>query len=274
MFDFTVLMSVYSKDKPDLFNRALKSVFSNSLSPSDVLLICDGPLGSELELIITSFSFNYPSVFRVIRLPSNLGLCHALNIGLKNIDSEWIIRADADDFNHQTRFQEIAKAVNENPDVVIVGSSVEEIERDGRLVGVRMPPITHHEILDFVKRRNPFNHMTVAFRASFVKSVGGYPDVYLREDYALWSICLSKGAIGLNIRKALVTANAGMEMYYRRGGLRYALGEFRMQRVLVECGFKTVIAALIDGALRGVVFLLPAHIRGLIYVHILRSPSL
>lgn len=93
-----------------------------------------------------------------------------------------------------------------------------EVDRTGRPIAIRKVPSTEKEIRKFICHRNPFNHMTVAFRRSIVSDLGGYPDIFLKEDYALWACMLSRGVKMTNLEYILVNATAGSEMYRRRGG--------------------------------------------------------
>ena len=101
--NFSVLLAVYKKDDPFLFRKDLSSIFANTLLPKELVVVADGELTNELLLIVNEFSISYP--LRLIALPRNLGLAKALNIGLKEIQTKYTVRADADDFNHPDRFE-------------------------------------------------------------------------------------------------------------------------------------------------------------------------
>ena len=83
---FSVLMCVYINDDPILFDKALESVFLNTLSPDKLVLVSDGPLTTDLEEIVQAYS-KYSNLL-LIRLPTNVGFVSALNEGLKYIDTE------------------------------------------------------------------------------------------------------------------------------------------------------------------------------------------
>lgn len=267
---FTVLMAVYGGDSAELFERAVQSVFANRLRPDAFILVVDGPVPPTLEALIKRFASEF--AIDVLALPENRGLARALNAGLDQVKTDWIVRADADDINLPERFESLARAVasSEAPD--LVGSAIVEIDQDGKMQASRRTPLNHHDIVQFAKRRNPFNHMTVAYRRSVVRRCGGYPNVYLKEDYALWASMLNEGAITLNLADVLVHATAGQDLYRRRGGWRYARSELEMQRHLVKCRLKPPFSALLDGLLRGAVFIAPAFLREWIYINLLRSP--
>lgn len=268
---FSVLMAVYAGDDIPLFSKAVESVFANTLQPDAFVLAVDGPVPRELDLLIDNFVKKY-GVVRVA-LPVNNGLAVALNGGLKVIQTEWVVRADADDINVPERFAILAEKVNENPAFDIVGSAIVEMERDGTFVSVRSLPLVHHEITQFARRRNPFNHMTVAFRLSKVVDCGGYPNIYLKEDYALWCKLISAGAVTANVPNILVHANAGLGMFLRRGGVRYVRSEWVLQKFMCTLGVKSLAASVLDFVARSAVFILPSRLRGLVYTKMLRRSA-
>lgn len=264
---FTVLMAVYKNDDPSLFDIALSSVFENTLQPNKILLVVDGPIPDQLNEIIKKYLKN--DIFEVCYMPSNVGLANALNRGISMIETEWIIRADADDYNFPNRFQCIFD--NISPDIGLIGSYIQEVDKYNVKLGIRQVATTHSEILKFAKYRNPFNHMSVCYRTSAAKAAGGYPNIFLKEDYALWATMLSQGVLSQNLDLILVNATAGADMYKRRGGLKYALAEIQLQRHLFSVGIKSRFSALIHGSARAFAFLLPSSVRGFIYEKILRS---
>lgn len=265
--EFTVLMAVYGGDDPDCFSKALNSVFSNSLLPNAVVLVVDGPVPLSIQSVIEQHRDNAGMI--IVELPKNKGLAKALNAGLAQVRTEWVVRADADDINHVNRFVSLNHAMDNSVD--LLGSSIREVEYSGKVICERQVPLRHDEIVKFMRRRNPFNHMSVAFRTDMARRCGGYPVLHLREDYALWIKMYILGARMRNLPENLVDATTGREMYERRGGWRYALGEWSLQRLLVESQLKRPVQAAIDLHLRALVFMGPRAMRRLIYEKLLRN---
>lgn len=268
---FSVLMAVYKKDSPGLFGRAIKSVFDGSLKPKKLLVVCDGPLTNELESELTYAHKVYGNALKIIRLKKNRGLFCALNEGLKHVETVWTARADADDINRPCRFEMLGKLIRQNPKAVLVGGAIQEKTIDGKNLKVRSPPLSYSEIRAFLKTRNPFNHMTTAFKTSVVRDLGGYPDLYLREDYGLWIKIVAKKYVCVNTAEILVDATTDKDLYRRRGGVRYAKAEFELQRFLNAYGIKSKGKAFLDGTIRAAVFLAPSRIRATIYSYLLRK---
>ena len=261
-------MPVYGGDDVVLFRKALISVFENTLQPNVFLLVVDGPLGCGLDTVIFEFVSIYPH-FRVHRLPVNKGIVCALNSGLLLLSDKYIFRADADDINLPTRFETQLKVLRQGYD--LVGGAIIEFDKSGKVLGRRSVPIDEENIIKYCARRNPFNHMTVAFDRQKVIDCGGYPSIHFKEDYGLWATMLCRRLRVVNVIDVLVHVTAGADMYKRRGGLKYAVAEMQLQRHLYHCGLKSLLRALWDGILRSCVFLAPQGVRAFIYQKYLRS---
>jgi glycosyltransferase involved in cell wall biosynthesis len=268
---FTVLMAVYKNDDIVLFGRAVDSVYSNTLRPDAFILVVDGPVPDAMQRQIQRLHERY--LFDLIWLPFNLGLAGALNVGLTNVRTEWVARADADDINAEHRFALQADAIWRSCNKLdIIGGAIQEVDLAGRKTSIRSPAEEHQEILRYAAYRCPFNHMTVVYRASLAVQCGGYPtDIFLKEDYALWGKMLASGARSINLPDVLVFATAGIDMYVRRGGKRYALSEIALQKRLVNLGLKSRMMGFIHGLGRASIFFMPAYVRGWIYRRVLRS---
>lgn len=63
MIQYSVLMSVYRKERPDYLRRAVDSMLCQTISPSEFVLVCDGPLTQELDSAIAYFQVQHPSFF-------------------------------------------------------------------------------------------------------------------------------------------------------------------------------------------------------------------
>lgn len=70
MRDFSVLLSVYYKEKPDYLRQSLDSVFSQTIRASQVVLVEDGPLTPELNSIVSDYCEKYPEL-EVVHISEN-----------------------------------------------------------------------------------------------------------------------------------------------------------------------------------------------------------
>lgn len=262
-------MATWRGDNCASLERAVSSVYENRLPPEAFMLVVDGAVPAPLEETIASLEKRFG--FEAVRLPENVGLAKALNAGVERIKTNWVVRADADDVNLPTRFRQLAEAVNSEAAPDLLGSAILEVDPNGRAQAVRSVPLCHRAIVRRMKRRNPFNHQTVAYRRELIERCGGYPNIHLKEDYGLWALMVRFGAVTMNLPDVLVHATAGPDMYDRRGGWRYALAEIRLQEHLVLCGIKKPLWAVLHGAARAMVFLVSTRARARIYSIFLRD---
>ena len=73
---------------------------------------------------------------------------------------------------------------------------------------------------------------TIAFKTRDIIELGGYPDLYLKEDYGLWAKVVASGKPVKNLDSVLVTATAGSDMIKRRGGVNYVISEIKLFKLL------------------------------------------
>ena len=90
---YSVLMSVYYKEDPENLRNAMNSIWDQTIPADDFVLVCDGPLGTELNSVIDDMSARHQEL-RVVRLEKNCGLGNALNKGIKHCRNELVARMD------------------------------------------------------------------------------------------------------------------------------------------------------------------------------------
>ena len=232
---FSVLMSVYFKERPEYLYECLSSIINQTVLPNEIVIIKDGPLTPKLEHVLNEFITKNKDLYKVIELEENVGLGKALAIGVQNCSFELIARMDTDDISKNDRFEKQIQEFKDDKTLDIVGSHILEFDKDiNNILAKRIVPLTHNEIYSYSKRRNPFNHMTVMYKKQSVLNSGNYRLVYGigYEDYDLWVRMLMSGCKCMNIDDYLVYARTGIEMFKRRGNkerLRTAL-KFRKRQ--------------------------------------------
>lgn len=235
---YSVLMSVYRKENPEYLRQAIESIQAQTLPANDFVLVCDGPLNEPLDSVIAKKQQEMGTTLNVIRLAKNGGLGNALNEGIKHCKNELVARMDSDDIAYLDRCEKQINVFNTHPEVSICSGVVEEFTTDPEVVDTRrVPPETNAEIVEFAKKRNPFNHPCVMYKKSAVEAVGSYQDFYLLEDYYLWVRMLMAGYQGYNIQEPLLHMRAGSEMYKRRAGWKHAKTQMKLFRFMKDEGF-------------------------------------
>ena len=65
---YSVLMSVYKKENPSFLRQAMNSMWDQTVSTNDFVLVCDGPLTLELDVVIKEMKMQHPDTLHVVRL--------------------------------------------------------------------------------------------------------------------------------------------------------------------------------------------------------------
>ncbi len=263
---FSVLMSIYHKEKPEYFDRCMRSIWDEqTIKPHEIVLVQDGKLTDELYEAIDKWQEKLGTIFKTIQLEKNVGLGDALNIGLQNCSYELVARMDTDDVALPDRFEK-QLGVFENNDIDICSSWVSEFDNDEKkVVSYRRLPEHHHEIVKFAKKRCPINHPAVIYKKSAVQNAGGYKKMMWFEDYYLWARMILKGAKFYNIQDSLVKMRAGYGQLERRSGFRYALSELNLQKEFLRLDFINYLEFFRNIFIRFLVRIMPKNIVKNIY---------
>lgn len=275
MEKFSVLMSVYFKEDPIYFKSALESILINqTLLPTELVLICDGDLTSDLEVVVDYFKKLCPETLKVYR-KENGGLGKALNFGLTKCSYELVARADSDDICKPNRFEKQITYMCEHPEVGVLSSWVDEFASvPGDVNLVKDIPEYHDDILIFAKSRCPINHPAAIFRKTVVLEVGGYQVDYFPEDYFLWIKLLQNNVIFYNMQESLVWFRFSKDTFKRRGGWKYAYDEVCTQVNVYKMGFISLPIFIKNIVIRVCTRLMPNCIRGRLYQRFLRKPQI
>lgn len=212
-----VFLPFYKKTSLAQLRQCVSSMAHQLNQSCCLVLIQDGPTTFNMDalsdLLIT---INH----RHVLLPVNLGLPDALNAAADESDADWIVRMDSDDMAEPDRIQKTLDAIH-STDWVLFGGQITEITGLMREV-----PLDNDSIRNFARTRNPFNHMTTAFKLDAFRAVGGYPSLQGFEDYGLWLKLMTKGRVG-NLSDTLCSVQFAEEDLRRRWGLKYAINEWR-----------------------------------------------
>ncbi len=266
---FSVLISIYSKENPKHLSQALDSIIHQSLQPTEIILIKDGTLTSELEEVIVKFQKKYPIIYS-INLSTNQGLGKALNEGLKHCTYDIVARMDTDDIAKPDRFEKQIKIFEKYPNIDICSAWIEEFENDtNNILSIKKLPERHQEILKYAKHRCPINHPVVMYKKQAVLKAGGYDG--FPEDYRLWIKMLMNGAKFYNIQESLLYFRFSKNMIRRRGGWKYAIADIKSQIDFYKLGLFGISTLIYNILVRITVRLTPNYIRSLIYQKLLRK---
>jgi len=233
---FSLLVSVYDGDRPDYLRRAFRSaVDDQTVRPDQAIIIRDGPVRDELAGCLDELRCSSPVPVTFIPLEHNGGLGPALDRGVAASWFDVIARQDADDVSMPHRFEVELPLIQ---DADIVGAGLLEFVNDiDDIIGQRIPPTDPAQIQRYARMHDPFNHPTVVYRRRAVLAAGGYGELPLMEDYALFARMLAGGARAINVPEPLVYYRVGPEAFKRRGGTGLLRSELRLQREFRREGF-------------------------------------
>lgn len=270
---FSVLSSIYHKEHPAHFNACMESIWDKqTLKPTEIVLIEDGPLSPELDQIIAKWQEKLGKVLHIKKLEKNVGTGKAKNIGLQECTYDIVCIVDTDDIYVPERFEKQIKFLEKNPDVSIVGGQILEFVEDTQNpTGMRNVPLSNEDLRNYAKKQSPFNNMTITYRKSHILEVGGYQHHLWMEDYNLFLRVIAKGHKIQNLPDVLVYARIDNGMHGRRKGFQYIKSEKQLLDLKKQLKLQNPLYANMLFLVRAAFRLLPANLLGKIYNTFLRK---
>lgn len=267
---FSVLMSLYIKEKAEYLDDALASVLKQTVKPDEIVIVYDGPITTELRNVVENYISENPGLIKVIENPENKGLGLALADGVPQCKYELIARMDTDDICREDRFEKQLQEFAKDPTIDICGSHILEFEGNkDNIVAQRRVPLVDKDIREFQKRRDGFNHVSVMFKKKSVLAAGNYQSCLLMEDTLLWANMFMNGAKGMNIDDFLVYVRIGKDMYERRGGLDYYKKYKAGRKKVYETGYISWVDYKITLLIQFIVAVIPNRVRGFVFKKLL-----
>ncbi|MBT9497371.1 MAG: glycosyltransferase [Zoogloea sp.] len=212
------MMATYGRDDVGHLEEALESLVRQTLKPSEVVLVEDGPISAEARLVVE----RYRAVLNIksVVMPGNVGLATALNEGLRQCANEVVARFDSDDIAVPERFARQLVAIEGDQSADVVGCFAQEMDIAGKLGGMRSMPVGHEQILENLWAC-PIIHPSVIYRRSRILAVGAYrTDLRRSEDYDLWFRCAKAGLRFANLPEALI-----LHRFDQTSHLRHSFGD-------------------------------------------------
>lgn len=270
--NFSVSISVYQNDSPAYFKEAVESILNQTLLPSEIVLLIDGPIPTDTQDIISYFKKKC-NFLKVIKLDINLGHGNARRIGLNHCTNNIVALMDSDDICCDNRFELQFNFLINNKEISVVGGQIEEFEDNvNNIISKRIVPETNAEIMKFIKFRCPMNQMTVMFRKKQVLEAGGYLDWFCNEDYYLWIRMLLKKNNFHNLKETLVKVRVDLKMFDRRGGWKYFKSEYNIQKLLKSNKIITYYQFCFNIIIRFIIqVILPNKLRRILFLKLFRN---
>ncbi len=272
MEKYSVLMSLYKKEKPEYFSLAIDSMLNQTVKPDEIVIVKDGPLTEELDKLLEKYYKKYPELIHIVVNKTNLGLGLALNKGLEACHNEIVARMDTDDISKSERCEKQLKRFKENPELVIVGSHIDEFQGTIKnIISSRKVPCSSKEIYEFAKRRSAFNHPVVMYRKSKVLEQGGYSNLRRNQDVDLFGRMLYAGCKAENIDESLLWFRSSNELAKRRRSWENTKSYIDTIKRFWQMGYSSFSDYFIVAIAQIIVFVCPVKLQNFIYKLVLRK---
>lgn len=202
----SVVMCVYN-EKINWVKLAIESILKQTYTNIELIVIIDNPNNLELKNLIEEFASSDKRI-KSHTNKVNMGLARSLNIGMELSSGEYIARMDADDISFETRFDEQITFLENNPRIALVGTGVQYIDENDRILNKKNITITKNSTIKLALRVvNTFKHPTIVFRRVLYETIGGYNNFNSAQDYDFFTRIVLAGFKVSNIQKEL--------LYYR-----------------------------------------------------------
>jgi hypothetical protein len=198
------IITVYKNDNTQFFKEAIESIINQNYGVNNINIYL-GIDGEIPDMTKTFIEENNNFFYKIVQNKTNKGLAFTLNRLIDLLENEeFIFRMDSDDICAKNRVSK-QLFLKENKDILLLGSDLIEIDKNGNELKYKKMPKSSHDIYNYSIARNPFNHPTVVLRKDFFSLIGKYNETLLKsQDYELWARALKKRVKCSNINEALL----------------------------------------------------------------------
>jgi len=184
----SVVTRVYNAER--YLREAVDCVLAQSYADFELIAIDDGSTDTSPEILR---SYTDPRL-RIVR-QCNGGKNSAAIRGLTEARGRYVAILDSDDRSTPERLALQVAFLDRNPDVLMVGSAVNVIDEDGRIVATRHYPESDGELRKAAPIYNPFAHSSIMFRRDVALAIGGYSANLILEDFDLNMRLMQRGRV-------------------------------------------------------------------------------
>ena len=187
----SVMMCVYNSERT--IGEAIESVLGQTFGDFELVIVNDGSTDGSGNIIE---SYN-DSRIRIFHRQKRVGITKVRRFGLEKARGEYIAILDSDDIALPVRLQKQVDFLDNNPDINLVGSWIEGIDKAGKKTGIRKDatdPLIIKWILGF---DNCIANSSSLYRRDVALEIGAYLfDGNAIEDYETLLKFNSVGGIG------------------------------------------------------------------------------
>lgn len=193
----TILIPVYNSENTII--RTLDSIYNNETKYKyDVLIVNDGSTDNTRNLI-TEYMKTHQNIKCIDK--ENSGISDALNLGLNNITTKYIMRMDADDIMTYRRIEVQINIMEAHPEYDIIGG-VNIDYNNGQIYSYTNEDVS----LWILQYGNFYCHPSIVFRTKSINKVKlrYNPNFKHCEDYWLYCEAIIKGLKFHNCKNVVI----------------------------------------------------------------------
>jgi glycosyltransferase involved in cell wall biosynthesis len=194
----SVIMPCYNEERN--IGNSIESILNQTFKDFELIIIDDSSTDNSVNVIN---SYNDQRI-KLIQKSENSGVANSLNLGLQSASGKYIARMDADDLSNKERLKKQLEYMENNKDVILVGSWGFTINPITNTTKEIRRPETDLDIRKYFQKDNPFIHTSVLFKSFIPNKSFQYSEIKGFEDYDLW-LRMSKFGKLANIPEFLVT---------------------------------------------------------------------
>jgi len=124
--NYSVIMSVYSKVKPEDLEVSINSILDQTYCTNEFILIKDGKLTDKQEEVLDNIISKNKKIFKVYQFDENMGAGTAYNKGIELCTNKWVAIMDSDDYAVNTKFEKQMKYLATHKDLDAIGTNAAE----------------------------------------------------------------------------------------------------------------------------------------------------
>lgn len=260
MSHLAALVTCYRGSRAAYLQQALDSLRVQTRPADETVIVADGPLPDDVAAVLAQYVAEVPNS-RIVTLATTRGAGAARHAGWLTMGEhvDFVAVVDHDDLSHPQRFAEELAVLEADQQIAAVGLPVIEFAGTATIsapttpggiasitvteqLGVRRMPGQNRDLKRLALINSPLNNPTVMLRASALREVGGWRNLYLMEDYDLLVRLVAKGYELKNIDAAPCFFRVDPELWHRRKGggdlLKLVKTEVAFAKNLVELGLE------------------------------------
>lgn len=173
----SVLIPVYNVEK--FVFDAVKSILNQTYKNLEIIIIDDCSTDDTYKIV--EELAEQDNRIRLYKNRKNLNIVKTLNFALTKASGELIARMDGDDISAQDRIQKQYEFLLANPNIALVGCSLNLIDQNGDKIGVVNKPSDFNFLRDTVAFTTPVLHIWLA-KSEVYECLEGYRELPYVED--------------------------------------------------------------------------------------------